>query len=197
MKYFSYCIIVLLSACGMQPLVAPLPDDSPTRPVISSSGRQCSAVVVHENVALTARHCAGDGAGIIIALPEGPLPVADIAQHESRDLALLMTQVPLPPPYAALGPAPNPGQELHVEGYGCGRVVPAMPAFGRRGVVYLGINPAGGEMVFAGVACRGDSGGGVFNEANELVGISSAISKLEDGTPLLLAEPVQEFRTAQ
>lgn len=191
-------LALLLTSCGaVQPLVDALPSDTPTRVIYGQSGMQCSTVVVDPHMAITANHCVRDSGGaIVIVLPAGPVPVAQALSHDSLDLAILVTKDAMGGPYAKLGPVPAPGQMASVEGYGCDRVVPTIPKFSQRPVQFLVVDPLSSDLVFKGRACKGDSGGGVYNEAGELVGISSTIGQVEDGTWLLMAAPVQSLTSA-
>lgn len=114
----------------------------------SSPGKRCSSVRMTGGMLATASHC-------VFPYPAGP----DI--H--------VTQEPLS--WAGVTPSadiPSVGDRVTLVGYGCERFV-------RTGTWTGKINPQG-MWVVRGLACHGDSGGGVFDKGGRLVGVMSAIA---------------------
>lgn len=141
------------------------PDSSPVRVLWRAEGR-CSAVVMAPHIALTAAHCLGPE----LAIDGRPVT----GTQTGEDLARL--QGNFDPPYARLsGETPD---DVLLEGYGCD----PKPVFilwqpvreVRAGLRIPASGGAGLELVIAGRACRGDSGGAVWAERGNLIGIITA-----------------------
>lgn len=168
-------LVFFMVGCAV-PLV---PDEEPTpefakavHPLVNEvAGYRCSSVQVAPEVALTARHCLPMNEGELF---QGAKPVLAYEGHEILDLAWLVT-APDPGPYAKLGTRPVAGELISIVGYGCDR--PPMGHTRRRDVragAYLGAGPnpgAASDLWFTGVVCGGDSGGGLFNQYGDLVGV--------------------------
>ncbi len=146
-------------------------------------GVLCSAVVVGPAEAITARHCVVDS-----YTHEPRLPVAlvgfddtryvdpaEVLVSHDRDLALVHIKLDgtqaLFDTYASVAEAgPALGGNVWVAGFGCS----GFKSLGIRPARLVGASDAKHDD-YIGRACPGDSGGGVFNDDGELVGISSAV----------------------
>lgn len=153
--------------------------------------RMCSAVAIAPDVLVTARHCIPPGdvfEGGVVVRPDGlGGVVVGVTVVTDADVALLRVAGP-PLPYAQVADVEAIGQRAHVLGYGCsrGRKLEARP------VTFLGRwstdFPDDPYLdVWSGVGCKGDSGGGVFDAAGRLVGVSTRISV--EGEPMVFAVP--------
>ncbi len=97
----------------------------------------------------------------------GRFPVAQQAADPARDLCVLRTKGYLPVKAASIGPAPKVGDPVLALGFSGGSDVRAHP-----GKIDAAYPLDGGEVLMTGTAfSHGSSGGGLFNTANELVGI--------------------------
>jgi hypothetical protein len=188
MRAFLGVLIVLALGCGafVNTLAqAPKAPDAPPGAEAAvgrfyTGGQQiCSAVVVGPLEVLTAQHCTRDRelGDLRVGTDAGePVGVREVFQFADVDLVSLTLESPLPPPYAVLGPQPAVGEELFVVGYGCShnhtekRLVRAVHYV--KHVLFWGY-----EM--EGKACRGDSGGAVFDANGRLVGVTWGFSKDE------------------
>ena len=176
---FMALVARLLSGCAyMDPIEDPPPPfedwadpDLPVEAVLvlltprpDGGTSQCSAVAIGDHTVLTAKHC--------MAMPEismlwgsaQDLTVAEVTDHPMIDLALLTVYETIhPDKQASLGPGPKPGDFLYLVGWGC---------FGRRNVVPAMYEyETDGYLHGLGRVCHGDSGGAMFNEDRQLVGI--------------------------
>lgn len=121
-------------------------------------------MVLSRTRALTAAHC--------LPLPDGVrtrVIAADVAEITGE----------FTPPYARLG-VPHDGQRVLLEGYGCEpkRVwVFEVPERHVRGGRVLTTLPAPGlELAISGTVCHGDSGGAVWADGGNLVGLITAMA---------------------
>lgn len=178
----------MLSACGAVPkhFTPPAPPDvvESVRHVRIGNIGGCSGVAIDPHHALTAGHCVHpdemlwfDGA-----------PVKSAVVHEHLDVALLETPVELHGPFAYPGQDPQPGAVARIAGYGC-----SFPPLGQprtrevRSLTFALRAPdtiyKPWDLIFVGLACRGDSGGGVFDVRGGLIGIVWGIMDATDERP--------------
>lgn len=203
MRALALTLSMLLVSCALPAPLADMviPTDTPVVPLLTDAGRQCSAVLVGDHHALTAAHCMRDATKAILLTNLGPVPVAGMSQPiPELDAMVLETTSTIPPPYAHLAlEVPQLGALAHLQGYGCERASPAVPRFYTTTLVFRGTEPKPPhDYIFSGVACHGDSGGGIFNEDGELIAITSAIDGR--GAPIVFgvgvlapaSEPVPE-----
>jgi hypothetical protein len=169
--------------------------------VLNDRGGFCSGVVVARDAILTAGHCTTgairlhwkDAAGRPVLAEPGRVVVhpefrdgAEKARVRSVDLAIIRTRTPLPAefrPVALAGPGspvPEKDATLRVVGYGLGLEwddasagklrsadIPVVTPYGPgRLLVWLSAKTGSG-------ACRGDSGGGIFDPAGTLAAITA------------------------
>lgn len=131
---------------------------------------RCSGVAIDDHLVLTAKHCT-DGTGMTVAVPspgDDPRRVVHVDAFEDRDLAIVVVDgapMRVQAPIALKMPAE--GDVAFGAGFGCYETLAVYPG------LYVGVRPSGGDAYAMGV-CAGDSGGPVFNENGELVGILSA-----------------------
>lgn len=132
----------------------------------------CSAVAIAPELAVTAAHCVRSTDAPVLEAAGQPARVVDsIGVVAGLDAALLHVRTPFT---RWVTPAAEPlvlGARGWAVGYGCSgaKYVEARP------LRYAGWEPAFGLDDYLGVACHGDSGGGVLNDAGELVGQLVAI----------------------
>ncbi len=120
---------------------------------------RCSGVVISETEVVTAAHCA-DGLVEI-----GGMEVAGVRAHGAVDLAIVDVESTQGLPFAALGAVSARGALV---GYGCeGRLLESP---------HEALRHDGDDVLSYGRACAGDSGGGLFNDRGELVGVHSMTS---------------------
>lgn len=191
------CLVLLLACLAgcAAPLQHRFPLNQPGRPpavaavswnstLVFTDGRMlCSAVLVAPDTALTARHCLLDGFnGGVLAHPDGRVfGVVQAVVASDADIAFLRI-LPAAREPAPLGEVVEVGQAAHVLGYGCSSGV----QLEARPVRFVGrFKPSRPDDllldVWEGRACRGDSGGGVFDAEGRLLGISVRIADVEDG----------------
>ncbi len=176
--------------------------------LVSDRGSFCSAVVVARDAVLTAGHCVSGGGsyrvhwrdsagkpvmvepGRIVLHPEFRKNAAE-ARIRSIDLAIVRTRAPLPAEFLPVAladrgtPVPEEGAPLRIVGYGlalewddatAGKLrsvdVPVVMPYGPgRLLVWLSAKTGIG-------ACRGDSGGAIFDPA----GILTAVTAWSEGS---------------
>lgn len=156
------------------PVEAPVQTLTPVRPLYAGNNWICSSVVVDEHYILTAAHCVESD-----QLWLDGFPAIAVSVHPDLDIAIVYFEQSLSPPYAKFGPAQEPGEPAMIEGYGCREPGQTGPIHATRRLEYLGKSEFLGR-VYSGIACRGDSGGGVFNSRGELVGVAYAIPTREE-----------------
>jgi hypothetical protein len=141
----------------------------------------CSAVAVGPRTARTAAHCLFDNDNEyrppLVLTSADLLFVTDPAatldkRYDAATITLAETEVGGFPVWAELGPRPVFGQDAWVAGYGCSgfKRLEARPARYVRNLESVGLP----FDDYLGNTCPGDSGGGVFNAAGQLIGTLDA-----------------------
>ncbi len=143
----------------------PAPDRSPVRLLLHDHGR-CSAVAMSPTVALTAGHCLNPPLRVDGREVSGTLIADDLARLAGH----------FAPPYARL--AGRLTDDVLLEGYGCDAAPVWLGEQPRRevrpGLLVPASGPLGLELVIAGRVCPGDSGGAVWADRGNLLGIITA-----------------------
>lgn len=167
-------LALIFAACAAAvPFTPTPPAELPALQLRDAAGVfRCSAVAIAPRVALTAWHCAHES-NISVA----SIHVTQFAQV-AGDVAEAQLEHDIPGPYANVGPVPGVGQYAWIAGYGCDPNHEHVRERPLR-VVWRGI---GLTSEYAGRACPGDSGAGVWDAQGHLIGIVSARSI--DGLPL-------------
>lgn len=142
----------------------------------NSTGGTCSAVVIDDNTLLTAKHCFGTGDVNVWTAPESalnptPAAVADVyVATAAYDVVMVPLLWPLPSGtrHAQLSYKTFArGDTATIIGWGCMHTT----AVEARPITYVRSN--GPVMIFAGTACTGDSGGGIFDNDGAFVATTS------------------------
>ncbi len=169
--------------------------------VLNDRGGFCSGVVVARDAILTAGHCTTgavrlhwrDGAGRPVMVEPGRVTVhpefrsdAEKTRVRSIDLAIIRTRTPLPaefrPAHLAGAGTPVPEKEamLRVVGYGLGLEWDTSSAGKLRSAQIPVVTPHGPGRLLVWLsaksgsgACRGDSGGGIFDPSGTLAAITA------------------------
>lgn len=140
----------------------------------------CSGVAVGDHTVLTAAHCMDKGEFEIVAFPGVSYPVTKVELWPGRDLAWVTTggaRLAVQARFALK--LPDEGDLVFGAGFGCYGALAVEPG------LYVTRRQIDGALVFAMGSCHGDSGGPVFNDDGELIGIITAKSV---DSPLTLAE---------
>jgi serine protease Do len=136
-----------------------------------------SAVVIGPDTALTNCHVTRHAHTIVLSRGMARHAVVGERADTSRDLCLLRTAEALPYPAAELRPAGTlvPGERVIAHGYSGGME----PQFAR-GIV-LDLHGAGGSHIIQTTAGfkQGASGGGLFDEAGRLVGLTTFLTSAQ------------------
>lgn len=166
MRAAAAVALLLLTLPTLAGAERPPPDRSPVRLLLNAVGR-CSAVVMGPRLALTAAHCllgdlSVDGRGVI-------------GVQIGEDLARLRGS--FDPPYARLAGAPT--DAVLLEGFGCHprRVwFVSYPVRSVRTAWYVPVQGSvpGLEIALAGEVCPGDSGGAIWADRGNLIGVITA-----------------------
>ena len=171
MRHLRILFLALLSACSAAPppIVAPRPPAWTDSVVLMLTNEaRCSAVLITPRTALTARHCTETALRGVLVRGTHEYAIESVVQYADRDVSVLSLAEDIPGAYAHEAQnLPRAGDRAIVVGFGCD-----YPARGVRSLTSLGRSSAG--LTFAGRVCGGDSGGGVFNEDGDLVGITTA-----------------------
>lgn len=169
MRFGSILLAVLSVSCtaSLPPTPPPKPDLAAGHAALVSDALVpiCSSAVVGEKIALTAQHCISPGLSI-----NGKLVIQVIYPDPDVDVAVLITEEPIGLPPAVLGKGHK--GKLRIFGFGCSK----MQRVESRELVYFF------DSLVGGVICPGDSGSGVYNDADELVGIAVAKFVSKDGS---------------
>lgn len=190
MKYLPLLLLVLACSAPPPPLF-PSFQAVPEGAVLKyhlPDGR-CSAVAVAPRLAATAGHCTGTGFGTLEG-PGGTYQVESDQASPEADVAWLYTSSDMPVTAAPSPDVPELGELVWLSGYGCTGDLMTRPA------AWTGIphRERYGSFQVAGVLCRGDSGGAMFDTQGRVVAVISAKhnSPLPIGwvVPLAFAPPV-------
>jgi len=148
------------------------------------TGASCSAVMLAPERALTAQHCT-NMVSPVLQINGVSYPVMEAYVNPNVDLAILI--VPNAPcPCVVIGERANEGDKVYQLGYPWGDVL----TIGEGEVLGRGILWDTLEVVATSAwGAPGMSGGGVFNEKGELVGILIA-GDLETGIPTFYVEVI-------
>lgn len=186
----KYALAMVLAGCAT-PVIIPNESEpsaeqaaSPVHAMRWDGTFACSVVMLDPDVAATAAHCVNPDRVMTV---DG-VQVTQQDKHPDWDIALIKLASPLDtvtakPPQKAI----EPTEAAWVEGYGCRASGGTEPEFARRRLVFLGMHPTLG-LIFQGLACGGDSGGGVFNAQGELIGIT--VARSTQGPNLAIATPI-------
>lgn len=154
----------------------------------------CAGVWVGQEQVLTALHCMIEEDPILVLVTQrGPIVLGQIIAGDARtDLVLLeTTPVPSHPIANVARRMPRPGDGIHVVGHTVG--YPWTYTSGTVAAIRLGATgPQGSSLTALQVSALvwfGNSGGGAWNEAGELVGISSWVSTRGPGLSFFVAAP--------
>jgi serine protease Do len=205
MRLFPLLASVFLVGCTTFP-----PPDVPAKPVLAeylrqvtvslemSSGGLCSGVWVGKHVVLTANHCVADledGETLVVSTVDTPkgggVRAEVLALDEDHDLALVATLDEPSHPIALAGPMPRVGDRVETMGhpyemywsYSSGDVA----------AIRDDVSDDRPMKVIQATApiSPGNSGGGLFNEKGELVGICSYMIGQRNAQALNFWIPVQ------
>lgn len=169
--------------------------------VLNDRGGFCSGVVVARDAILTAGHCTTgsirlhwrDGAGRSVMVEPGRIVVhpefrngAEKARVRSIDLAIIRTRTPLPAEFRPVSLAgtgtrvPEKDAVLRIVGYGLGLEWDESSAGKLRSADVPVVTPHGPGRLLVWLsaktgsgACRGDSGGGIFDPSGTLAAITA------------------------
>jgi hypothetical protein len=191
------CLIsVLLGGClAAAPPQLGDPPQSPS-PVLADAvlpygglHSSCSAVAIEPHTLTTARHCLDHiGAGWVLVPKREPYVVTDGWHSNQDDVALLHVADDLPVVSPVATYLPHIGDLGYVAGYGCDSTQ-GMQRLGVRPMRYLG-RDSFGTFWYAGSACHGDSGGGVFDESGALIGVTVLVNTDEGPVTSVGVEPL-------
>lgn len=178
MRRYVLPVLVLLMSCATAPEVPYFgpelpPQDLPYNAVVRlvTSDGMCSAVMVAPRLALTAAHCVPDDGsalnGSLLALDGSLADVQDYQRSDLYDIAVIEISEEFAT-WAKVAPKlPKLTERTWNVGYGCppGGHISVRPSFW--GPPF----DDEGRHILLGVACGGDSGGPLFNERGEVVGV--------------------------
>ena len=185
MRRLSWFFLVCLLGCSAdvfpnRPPSEPTPDALNSTHEIymddpSGGSVRCSSVAVSETNLLTAKHCVEGRQNVRVNIAGKVKPAEVVHMSEDRDMAEIRLVRDVMGHWVDLGPEPRPGQAVTFMGYGCtGRLM-----ISRTSV----IGRIGNQVTaYPAVLCRGDSGGPLFDEDFDLVGIANSMSTSVLGT---------------
>lgn len=178
--YFCLLGVLILAFLGINGCAAPPPPrpdswqdrvDVTSAVYLEGDGVACSGVAIDDHLVLTARHCV-DGSPMTVALPtpgDNPRPIVGAHLDPVLDLAWLTIGGDPLPVQARIAPRPPVSGELVFgAGFGCFQTLAVYPG------LHIDQLPIGDAYAMA--ICPGDSGGPVFNDGGEVVGILSSRS---------------------
>lgn len=151
---------------------------------LHGGGAACSGVAIDDHIVATAAHCMQHAISEAIPSPgNAPRPVELVETYfADRDIALVRVGgAPLPLQARIATSNTLPGQLAFAAGFGCYGSLAIYPG------IRTDLPDADGQDVYAMAICPGDSGGPVFNDRGELVGVLSARAV---GNPLAYVEPL-------
>ena len=136
----------------------------------------CFGTYISKDIIITAAHCFSEPI-TINTWARGPYndtgyPVKLIYIDTKKDLALL--KAPYKHPYVKLGPLPHRGDK--VMALGSPMIFEFVPSEGIVGMVSLPLNEfSGNYIIHTAMINRGSSGGGLFNEKGQLIGVNTLV----------------------
>ena len=136
----------------------------------------CTAVLIGPPTVVTAHHCIASTTSVSTALltrefdgTESTIETSN--QVGTRDLEIVHLKTSMAPPYAKLAKHAQVGETVYAAGYGC-----ADHAFlQERAMVEVDDSDRSWDSFAQGVACHGDSGGGIWDAAGDLINIIDRI----------------------
>lgn len=164
----AFIFLLVLAACSARvlPPAALVPDGPvPIGAVLAFTDgfTACSAVAIAPKQALTTAHCLRNRDRRWLVLADGAL-VPVIGHEVDGELAVLHVYSRLPVVAQVARRVPQPGDRAWLAGYGC-------RSDGWRLRLDVREARALNAVQYAGNACHGDSGGGVFDAGGRLVGV--------------------------
>ncbi len=173
--------LALLTGCLTLPEPAPLPQGAPPNVyavglrVFEGADFRCSGVLTGPNTALSAAHCFAEmresGLFYVTRDPHAARNfVVRALIDEKTDVAVLELATAEPAPYAAKGAPPELGSLAWIVGYGCSWNPWGVRIQEARTLWLFARAP---RDVYGGVACAGDSGGGIYDAGGGLIGLTS------------------------
>lgn len=179
-------VLLFLVGCAAVPVPDRLPDPAPILAVYeyTNGSQKCSAVALDQTTYVTAGHCAGGPGPWFLVQGGVDYVISQPSAAAETDIALGRALESLPGSALVAPGLPAPAEPVILSGFGC-------PTQLRPGV-WIGAGPGLiPDPAVAGVACPGDSGGGLFNARGELVAV---ISKIGNGpfAGLVYVVPVGE-----
>lgn len=178
MEKRAILLILVLLGCA-----APVENTPPVEPTVRAvnsthqifmngqdgSGWRCTSVAVSNTNLLTARHCVEGRDNVRVYIAEKNRPADVVFMSDERDLAEVKLKDYEMADWVDLGPQPRYSQHVTFMGYGC---MGTLQVSEGRVLLYTDTQ----NVVFPSILCHGDSGGPLFNDDFELVGIANSTS---------------------